>query len=120
MTVRNVIIEVFATNTAVSASVVLVSMAQHAKISVRLRHGDPNVSQGSKILIFWVVWAYQNCLAIPDFSIFATMMIITFFLHVDQNYFVFLIRMGVRVALVGPDRNVIVLVRRSDMVLAVR
>ena len=119
MTVRNVIMEVFVMNTAVSASVVLVSMAPHAKISVRLRHGDPNVSQGSTIFIFSVVWADQNCLAIPDFSIFVTMTIITFFLHVDQNYFVFLIRMDARVDLVGPDRNVIVLVRRSDMVLAV-
>ena len=52
MTVRDVIMEEFAMNTAVSASVVLVSMAQHAKISVRLRHGDPNVSKGSNNLKF--------------------------------------------------------------------
>ena len=39
-------------NTAVSASVVLVSMVPHVKISVRLRHGDPNVSQGSNNLKF--------------------------------------------------------------------
>ena len=61
MTVRNVIMEVFATNTAVSASVVLVSMAQHAKISVKLRHGDPNVSQGSKIFSY-----IFGCLGRPE------------------------------------------------------
>ena len=52
MTVRDVIMEEFAMNTAVSASVVLVSMVPHVKISVRLRHGDPNVSQGSNNLKF--------------------------------------------------------------------
>ena len=56
---------------------------------------------------------------IPDFSIFVTMTIITFCRHVDQNYFVFLIRMGVLVDLVGPGQNVTVHVRRSDMVRAV-
>ena len=39
-------------NTAVSASVVLVSMVPHVKISVKLRHGDPNVSQGSNNVNF--------------------------------------------------------------------
>ena len=52
MTVRDVIMEEFAMNTAVSASVVLVSMVLHVKISVKLRHGDPNVSQGSNNVNF--------------------------------------------------------------------
>ena len=56
---------------------------------------------------------------IPDFSIFVTMTIITFFHHVDQNYSVFLIRMDVLVDLVGPGQNVTVHVQRSDMVRAV-
>ena len=47
------------------------------------------------------------------------MTIITFFRHVDQNYFVFLIRMAVLVDLVGPGQNVTAHVRRSDMVRAV-
>ena len=118
MTVQDVIMEVFAMNTAACVSVALVFMVLHARISVRLRPGDPNVSQGSNNLKFRSD-EFSDRLTIPDFSIFVTMMIITFFLHVDQNYFAFPIHMGVRVDLVGPDRNVTVHVRMSDMVLVV-
>ena len=65
-----------------------------------------SVKDLKSLVIFSVVWADQNYLAIPDFSIFVTMMIITFFLHADQNYFVFLIRMDAHVDLVGLGRNV--------------
>ena len=52
MTVQDVIMEVFAMNTAACVSVALVFMVLHARISVRLRPGDPNVSQGSNNLKF--------------------------------------------------------------------
>ena len=47
MTVQDVIMVVFAMNTVVSVSVARGSMARHAKISVKLKRGALNVSQGS-------------------------------------------------------------------------
>ena len=47
MTVQDVIMVVFAMNTVVSVSVARGSMARHVKISVKLKLGALNVSQGS-------------------------------------------------------------------------
>ena len=55
----------------------------------------------------------------PFFSIFVTMMIITFCLHVGLNYSVFPIRMDVRADLAGQDQNAIVHVLTGDMALVV-
>ena len=117
MTVQDVIMVVFAMNTAVFVSAVQGFMAQHVKISAKLKLGALNVSQGPKNLKFWP--ETRNRLLIPLFSIFVIMMIIIFFPRVDPNYFVCLIRMDALVDPAGQDQNVTVHVRMGDMALDV-
>ena len=96
MIVRDVTTVAYVMNTVVLVSVLQDFMGIHVKIYAKLRLGDRSV------------------------NIFVIMMMLTFFLLVDQNCSAFHIHLVVLVDLVGPDQNVIDLVQMGGTVPVVR